>query len=205
MGRDKSPRHRAVFLDRDGVINRNVLNPATGEYEAPLVPAGFDFIPGALDAMRLLQTSGFLLFLVSNQPNYAKGKSSIEALSKIHQKLVDGLMLDRIAFARFYYCFHHPRGSGSYYSRPCSCRKPSPHFLFQARAEFNVDLGRSWMIGDRLTDIECGTRAGTKTIFIADIRPSSFGGPEPDAVAPDLLAAAAIILKSECRDSHSHK
>jgi D-glycero-D-manno-heptose 1,7-bisphosphate phosphatase len=198
VGRDKSSERRAVFLDRDGVINRNVLNPATGEYEAPLAPAAFEFIPGALDAMRALQAAGFLLFLVSNQPNYAKGKSTFRELRAIHEKFVAGLTLNRIAFARFYYCFHHPHGIGNRYSRLCNCRKPSPYFLLKAQAEFNLDLTHSWMIGDRLTDIECGHRAGTKTILVADTHADPPCAPrsatKPDAIASDLAVAARRIL-----------
>ena len=194
MGRDKSLARRAVFLDRDGVINRNVLNPETGEYEAPLTSAGFEFVPGALDALRLLQTAGFQLFLVSNQPNYAKGKSSFADLRAIHEKLVQGLVHGGIKFAHFYYCFHHPQGGENRYSRPCECRKPSPYFLLKARTEFSLDLPPSWMIGDRVTDVECGKRAETRTILIANAHSCSRGEAESDAVAPDLVRAAAIIL-----------
>lgn len=194
MGRDNSHEYRAVFLDRDGVINCNVLNPATGEYEAPLTPDDFEFVPGAVDAMRSLRDAGFLLFLVSNQPNYAKGKSTLKDLRGVHAKFVEGLTSHRIGFAAFYYCFHHPQGVGNRYSRACQCRKPSPHFLLRAQARFNLDLTRSWMIGDRLTDVECGTRAGTKTILIATTRVAD--EPQPDAVAPDLAAAASRILAS---------
>jgi D-glycero-D-manno-heptose 1,7-bisphosphate phosphatase len=197
MGRDQPDARRAVFLDRDGVINRNVFNPATGELEAPLKPASFEFIPGALEALRAIQNAGFLLFLVSNQPNYAKGKSTLEDLSAIHERLVGGLALYRVEFANFYYCFHHPNGNR--YSRVCACRKPSPYFLFEARDEFSLDLSRCWMIGDRLTDIECGNRAGAKTIFIARENTCSLAGHEPDAVAPDLFAAAGMILAANPR------
>ena len=79
MGTD---RRRAVFLDRDGVINQNVFNPATGEYEAPLIVQDFALVPGVQKALLRLQTAGFLLFLVSNQPNYAKGKSTLSAIGK---------------------------------------------------------------------------------------------------------------------------
>ncbi len=199
MGRNNSYRRGAVFLDRDGVINRNVLNPATGEYEAPLTPADFEIIPGALDALRALRNAGFILFLVSNQPNYAKGKSTLEDLKAIHARLVADLVFNHIDFARFYYCFHHPQGTGNRYSRPCGCRKPSPHFLLKARARFNLDLERSWMVGDRRTDIKCGNRAGAKTILIADGALQSMGGTQPDLVAPDLSTAATMLLATVSR------
>ncbi|MBV8630607.1 MAG: HAD family hydrolase [Silvibacterium sp.] len=192
MGRNRSAERRAVFLDRDGVINRNVLNPATGEFEAPLTPADFEFVPGALSAMQKLQAAGYLLFLVSNQPNFAKGKSSLHVLKAIHGRLVEGLTRRGIEFARFYYCFHHPGGDGNRYARFCLCRKPSPHFLLKAAAQFRIELRGSWMIGDRLTDVECGKFAGAKTVLIAE--PPALGSVEPDAIVPDLSAAARLIL-----------
>ena len=195
MGTDMPSERRAVFLDRDGVINRLVLIPATGEYEAPLTPADLEFLPGVLDGLRALQSAGFLLFLVSNQPNFAKGKSTLADLNAIHQKLIVGLAEANLAFAESYYCFHHPRGVGNRYSRVCECRKPSPYFIFQAKAAFDVDLGRSWMIGDRLTDIECGRQAGTRTILIAGDAPHATHATQPDYAATGLAAAAHLILK----------
>jgi len=197
MGADKPGGRRAVFLDRDGVINRNVLNPATGEYESPLTVDEFELADGVFEAMRALSAAGFLLFLVSNQPNYAKGKSSLEALGSIHEKLLAGLAEKGIEFVCFYYCFHHPQGRTAGYSGPCECRKPSPHFLLRAHAEFNVDLDRSWMVGDRLTDVECGKAAGTKTIFIHTGESATVIGSHPDGIAPHLSAAVRLILAAE--------
>ena len=195
MGTNNSHEHRAVFLDRDGVINRNIFNPATGEYEAPLTPADFEIMPGALDALRALQSAGFLLFLVSNQPNYAKGKSSLAELRAIHQKFVEGLFRSVICFARFYYCLHHPQGVGNRFSRPCECRKPSPYFLLKAQAEFNLNIRQCWMIGDRHTDVECGNRAGTRTMLIAEGASCLSDGAYADEIAVSLEDAATIILQ----------
>ncbi len=197
MGAIGTRRQRAVFLDRDGVINRNILNPATGEFESPLTAADFEFIPGALDAMRSLRSVGFLLFLVSNQPNLAKGKSTAQQLSAIHQELLSGLAEAGIDFAEFYYCFHHPHGVVNGYSRHCECRKPSPHFLLAASSQFGVDMRQSWMVGDRPTDIECGRAAGTRTILIHSTDPHAGGRIRPDAVAPDLRTAAQLILTAD--------
>jgi D-glycero-D-manno-heptose 1,7-bisphosphate phosphatase len=201
MGADKPHGHRAVFLDRDGVINRNVLNAATGEYESPLTAEQFEFLPGALDAMRTLQAAGFLLFLVSNQPNYAKAKASLETLQSIHDRLISGLDAAGVTFAAFYYCFHHPEGRVAGYSGRCLCRKPSPHFLLQASAEFGVDLRRSWMVGDRVTDVECGSQAGTRTILIRKGQKNAEAEVSPDEIVPDLLTAVPIILSGALADS----
>jgi len=188
---------RAVFLDRDGVINRNVLNAGTGKYESPLTENDFELIPGTLGAMRALQAAGYLLFLISNQPNYAKGKCSLSTLHSIHERLLGELAQADIRFSRFYYCFHHPHGSIAGYSRTCECRKPSPYFILRARSEFNLDdLSCSWMVGDRRTDVECGRAAGTKTILIHGGEMDPQDGVHLDVDAPDLLRAARLILSN---------
>jgi D-glycero-D-manno-heptose 1,7-bisphosphate phosphatase len=196
--------HPAVFLDRDGVINRNVLDLATGEYGAPRTPEEFELAPGATDALLALQRAGFLLFLISNQPNYAKGKSSLEDLAAVHACLVAELEATGIVFAEFYYCYHHPQGGAAGYSGPCECRKPSPYFLFKARDAFGLVLEESWMVGDRATDIECGRAAGVRTIRVKEDHPAMRAATELEAdfEAWDLGRAAEIIMRcSETRAS----
>lgn len=199
MGADHRPAARAVFLDRDGVINPNVWNPATGCYESPLTEEDFSLAPGVPSALRSLQQAGYLLFLVSNQPNYAKGKASLETLTAIHKKLEGALSENSVRFAAFYYCLHHPEALVPELRGGCICRKPSPHFLFEAQRDFGVDLRRSWMVGDRATDIACGQAAGARTILIGE-EYSGYEGPPPGSTAPDLPAAAKVIL-AEARPS----
>jgi D-glycero-D-manno-heptose 1,7-bisphosphate phosphatase len=194
MGTHQHGGKRAVFLDRDGVINRNVWNPATSQYESPLTVDKFELLPGVLHALLELQSASFLLFVVSNQPNYAKGKSSPEAASMIHRKLLSDTSSAGIRFADCYYCFHHPDGSNPNYSGPCICRKPSPYFLHQARQSFDVDLTESWMIGDRESDIQCGRKAGTRTVFIDDA-PARRCRADADYFARHLAEAASLILE----------
>jgi D-glycero-D-manno-heptose 1,7-bisphosphate phosphatase len=186
---------RAVFLDRDGVINRNILNPATGELEAPLTVTDFRIVPGVLRALRRLKSAGFLLFLVSNQPNAAKGKSTIEELRAIHALLCRHLCAARVGFTAFYYCFHHPEGVVSGYSGHCECRKPSPYFLLRAEKKFHLDLSQCWMVGDRATDVACGQAAGTRTILIQGAG-AAFAGAAPDHIAINLAEAADLICTS---------
>ena len=178
---------RAVFLDRDGVLNRNVWNPETSAYESPLTPEQFELLPKVIPALRLLQDCGYLLFVVSNQPNHAKGKASKDTLDGIHRKLETALSEAGISITAYYYCFHHPE-----FTVQCICRKPSPHFLFKARDSYKVDLRRSWMIGDRATDIECGLAAGTKTIRISESTASSAG---ENISATDLWSAVKLIVR----------
>ncbi|WP_256366829.1 HAD-IIIA family hydrolase [Acidobacterium sp. S8] len=176
---------RAVFLDRDGVLNRNVWNSATEAYESPLTPEQFELLPKVVPALKLLRDAGYLLFLVSNQPNHAKGKADMEVLEEIHRKFEMLLTAEGIVFSDYYYCFHHPNFTGA-----CRCRKPSPYFLFEARDRFDVDLAQSWMIGDRVSDIACGRAAGTRTIGISPMTQSQTGA---DCIADDLWRAAQII------------
>jgi len=179
---------RAVFLDRDGVLNRNVWNPATDQHESPLTPEQFELLPDVLPALKLLCDTGYLLFIVSNQPNYAKGKASMDTLNAIHCRLEAALAEVQISFSAFYYCFHHPEFTGE-----CICRKPSPYFLFEARDSFGIDLTASWMVGDRATDIQCGRAAGTRTILVAD---PSVPKTKADYAATGLFSAARIIMSS---------
>lgn len=186
---------RAVFLDRDGVINRNILNPGTGEYEAPLSASDLHVLPRALDGLQQLQAAGFLFFLVSNQPNYAKRKSSLADLYAIHAKLQRELHNGGIAFTASYYCLHHPQGTRPCYSGPCACRKPSPYFLLRAIREFSLDPSQSWMIGDRSTDVLCGSAAGVRTILVGtDVE--QLAGAKPNFFAADLFSAAELICGS---------
>lgn len=187
---------RAVFLDRDGVINRNIFNGITGEFESPGVPEDFELHANVLPAIRKLQDADFLLFLVSNQPNYAKGKNTLQELEGVHARLVEALHTAGIRFTNFYYCFHHPNGVVASHSGPCKCRKPSPFFLTSARDEFGVDLAHSWLVGDRGSDIECGLTAGVRTIRVREDHPAkrSEMDPVPDYEAGDLASAVDLIL-----------
>jgi D-glycero-D-manno-heptose 1,7-bisphosphate phosphatase len=195
----------AVFLDRDGVINRNVMNPSTLAWEAPLTVDGFVLANNALLALRALRTAGFLLFIVSNQPNYAKTKVSFETLERIHDHLLDLLHEEQIEFAAFYYCLHHPHGVLPGHSGSCRCRKPSPFFLLQARDQFGLDMERSWMIGDRASDIACGQAAGVHTIHVRNREKGApMDGDETGAEfqVDSLEAAAVIILGARSNSSH---
>jgi D-glycero-D-manno-heptose 1,7-bisphosphate phosphatase len=199
MGIDTLVRRAAVFLDRDGVINRNVFNPCTQAWESPLSPEQVALLPGALSGMKRLEKAGFLLFVVSNQPNYAKSKASLDTLNAIHERLLSSLTEAGVSVTKFYYCLHHPNGVVPEYSGACKCRKPSPFFLFEARNDFSLDFETSWMVGDRASDIKCGHDAGLRAIRI-----SNSGEPDqpfeewerPDFTASSLDEAAAIILLS---------
>ena len=194
----------AVFLDRDGVLNALVLNPATGKMESPLVPCDLCLLDGVIPALRRLQAAGYPLILVSNQPNYALGKSSLDTLAAIHQRLTTDLSEGGIRLTRVCYCLHHPQGVVDGYSGLCVCRKPSPWFLLRARDDFGYALADSWMIGDQPTDMHCARAAGARSIRIAP--DATAGMPEADYVVPTLSGAAAIILgQNHSASSHSRE
>ena len=188
---------RAVFLDRDGVINPNVYNPATEKWESPHDAKDFRLYPWVLDALKKLKPH-FSLFLISNQPSYAKGKTSLKKIEEIQLKFQDMLERNQIFFKEHFYCYHHPDGLVPEYSGPCQCRKPSPYFLEKAHQEYMLDMKNSWIVGDRATDIQCGKAAGVKTIFIHNKgeKTDNIEVKESDYMTSNLAEAVKIILSN---------
>lgn len=178
MGIDGRAR-RAVFLDRDGVINRALVRDGK-----PYPPAGageVEVLPGVAEALAQLKAAGYLLVVVTNQPDVARGTQSREAVEAIHARLAAELPIDE-----FRACYHDDADG-------CDCRKPRPGLILDAASAHGVALGASVMVGDRWRDIEAGRRAGCRTIFVdsgyAERRPS-----EPDVVVDSLVEAAEWIL-----------
>lgn len=186
---------RAVFLDRDGVLNPLVFNECTGEYESPNRPEDFSVYPYIVRSLRALADAGFRLFLISNQPSYAKGKTSMANLQAIHGLLDQYLQENKIVFAEYYYCYHHPNGIVPGYSGACQCRKPQPFFILQAAEKFGLQLTECWMIGDQDTDVQCGQNAGMRTIQLVNSHSAAKRGQtRPDYQVADLSAAVEWLL-----------
>src|SRR5258708_1241082 len=148
----KSDSKRGIFFDRDGILNTLVYYADTAEWESPRGPQDFEIFPGALDMLRTLQQKGWLLFLVSNQPSYAKGKTSLENLHAVPAELDRHLTAEHITFAGVSYCYHHPHGVVPEYSGACDCRKPGIGSLLRAKAAYALDLSACWFVGDQDTD-----------------------------------------------------
>jgi D-glycero-D-manno-heptose 1,7-bisphosphate phosphatase len=169
---------RAIFLDRDGVLDELMYYADTQAWEAPRVPQDLRLRPGVRQALALAAANGWLIFVVSNQPDAAKGKTSYESLRAVHEELLR--QLGGSPITEFFYCYHRTEDA-------CACRKPQPFFLFQAAERYRVDLGESWFAGDVDTDIECGRRAGCRTALIEYPHSiSKRGAQRPDLVCADL-------------------
>jgi D-glycero-D-manno-heptose 1,7-bisphosphate phosphatase len=188
-------RVRAIFLDRDGVINENVYYEKWGETEGPLCPEDVTIAEGAFEAMRRFAGAGFLLFIVSNQGAYAKGKVGLSSLVRTARHVESLIRRENIGVTEAYYSYGHPRGVVEFFSGESLDRKPNPYFLKIAEASYDIDMPSSWMIGDRDTDVECGRLAGCKTARITREGGSS-GGIAPDIEARSLPEAASMIIEA---------
>lgn len=177
--------NRAVFLDRDGTIieERNYLRR----------PEEVVVLPGAAAALKRLQDAGFKLFIISNQSGVGRGYFTLADVEKVNAHLRRELAQSGVRFEKFYVAPEAP-------DQPSRGRKPSPQFLFDARDEFGVDLSQSYVIGDKLIDLECGWNAGVKKCILVRTGygaesekklPEKFGRA---VVVDDLAAAAAFIL-----------
>ncbi len=173
--------NRAVFLDRDGVLSRSLLRD--GKPVAPITVAEFEMLPGVVDAVKQLHAAGFVLVVVTNQPDVRTGVTKLEAVEEMHRRLRDWLPVDDIKV-----CLHVDADG-------CDCRKPKPGMLLAAARELRIDLKKSWMVGDRWRDVETGKAAGCKTILV-ECDYAERKAESPDFTVKSLPEAAEIILKN---------
>ena len=186
--RGQEPPRPAVFLDRDGTIIRDVGYLRSVDQ--------IELLPGAAEALRRLRQAGFLLVCVSNQSGVARGYFTEEDVQKSNRALQALLRKDGAELDAIYYSPYLAEGTVARYARESHCRKPGPGMLLRAAGELKINLARSWMVGDKPSDVEAGRRAGCRTIRLgpADAAPPR---PEsaPDFTAADLPEAAALILR----------
>jgi D-glycero-D-manno-heptose 1,7-bisphosphate phosphatase len=168
-----------VFLDRDGVLNEPVVREGR-----PYPPSAKEFriSGGAREALDRLKAAGFLLIVVTNQPDVARGTLARETLDAIHRIVRAELPVDDVRV-----CCHDDGDA-------CGCRKPKPGLLLQAASEYGIDLSRSFLVGDRWRDIDAGAAAGCRTVLIDYHYRERAPDSQPDFRAPTLAAAAAWIL-----------
>ena len=179
----------AVFLDKDGTLVDNV------PYNVD--PAQVVLARHAGPALTLLLEQGFRLFVVSNQPGIGLGYFSLDALYAMSRRLLQKVAEQGATLHAFYYCPHAPAKPGQ---KACGCRKPAPGLLLQAAAQKDIDLARSWFIGDILDDVEAGHRAGCRSILVDNGNETEWHDSplrRPDYLARDLLDAASHIVMNE--------
>src|SRR5713101_2382761 len=152
---------RAVFLDRDGVINSYVYNAEFGTVDSPANPQEFTLLPGVAEAIAQFNQMGLLVIVVSNQPGIAKGRFSSALLQAMTRKMEDAVRAGGGKIDGIYYCLHHPKAVLAEYRTPCECRKPAPGMFLQAAEERDIDLKKSYTVGDGVVDILAGQAAGT--------------------------------------------
>lgn len=174
--------NRAVFIDRDGTINKDI--PYCSR------PEDFQLLPSVAESIKLLNQNGLKVVVVTNQSGIARGYFTEEMLEKIHQKMKGELAKYEARVDAIYYCPHHP-------DENCDCRKPSPKMVLQAASDLDIDLGQSYVIGDGNIDIEMGKKVGCKTILIkighknAEIINCLV---KPDYIASDVIGATRWII-----------
>lgn len=180
------PLQPAVFLDRDGTINEEV------EYLDD--PERLRILPGAVEGIRLLNQHGIPVFVVTNQAGVGRGYFSAERVDAVHDRLERELARSAARIQQIDYCPHHP-------DERCDCRKPNPGMLLRAANSHGLDLRRSFMVGDKQSDVEAGRNAGCRTILVmtgygADqLRACQAVGNLPDMVAGNLMEAAEWVLE----------
>lgn len=185
---------KVIFLDRDGVINRLMLE--RGPRETPLRPDDFELLPRAKNALARLKKAGYTLIIVTNQPNIAKGKSTREEYDGIEIRMKE-MLGDEAAIDYIYACLHHPDPQQVVVKEllaECECRKPKPGLILQAINDENVNPKKAWLVGDSQTDIQAGLNADlpmNRLIYIGKKYDNRI------VTVPDLLAAANIILNLE--------
>lgn len=184
-----SVKTKAVFIDRDGVINeeRNYVHRISD----------FVLLPGVIEGLILLRDAGYRLIVVTNQAGIARGYYDKADMDLLHDYLREQLALHGLVLDAIFFCPHHPEGRIKALAIECDCRKPSPGMLLEAAKYFDINLSTSVMIGDKLSDVQAGKRAGVGCTVIVksghDMDCSAYI--EADVIAADLHAAALVLTK----------
>ena len=186
----------AVFLDRDGVINQEVNHLSH--------PDQLSIIPGAINAISSLNQQSIPVIVITNQAGVARGYFTEDDISKVHLALQNILKQENAFIDKFYYCPHHPEFGNEIYKISCQCRKPESGMLRQASQDLGLILERSYLIGDKSSDIQAGYNVGCKTALVMtghgmkEITNYSNSFASPHFVAPSIVEAVRWILEQEC-------
>lgn len=176
---------QAVFLDRDGVLNHTPVRD--GIPHPPTTPDELEILADVPQALEILGALGLLRIVITNQPDVARGTQSRETIERIHDRMRQSLPVEAI-----YTCFHDVVDN-------CTCRKPLPGLIFAAQKDYNIDLDRSFLVGDRWVDVAAGQAAGCATFLVA--RPYSGADRCTPRFTVDNLLEAAHVIEKLCRSS----
>lgn len=196
--------NKAVFLDRDGIINELYYDKELGIIESPLVSQQVKLVFGITQLLQAMHKLGYLAIIVSNQPNIALKKTSQKNFDLVSQKIISLLEEEGALIDGQYYCFHHPYAKIRKYKKKCQCRKPGIDLFLKAAKDQQIDLKSSWVIGDGVDDIKAGKNAGCKTILLANINSTEnlriiekqLGSIKPDFIIKKLTDAIKIFKKA---------
>ncbi len=177
--------NKAAFLDRDGVINRKAPE---GDYIVHWNEV--DILPGVVEAIRFLNQADYKVIVVTNQRAIAKNRITLPGLADIHRQFVKAIEEGGATLDRIYFCPHDVESK-------CDCRKPQPGMLLRAMRDFDIDPRQSWMIGDSITDVEAGTRAGCRTVLVRTASNDCVADVRADIFAPNLYGAVERILRED--------
>ena len=178
---------KTIFLDRDGVINENLNNDYVKRWDE------FKFLPKAKEAIKILTDADWSIIIISNQAGIGRGIVSAQAVEKINTRMIDEIERCGGKVKAVYYCPHRP-------DENCECRKPKPGMLLRAAREFGIELSKSYLIGDSITDIQAGAQAGCTTVLVKTgwgkeyLEKRGEWPVNPDYIASDLCEAAELLL-----------
>jgi D-glycero-D-manno-heptose 1,7-bisphosphate phosphatase len=194
--------HRAVFIDRDGTLNRMVYDETHGLLDSPRRPEQVRLIEGAGAFLKALREAGWLAIVVTNQPGIAKGTLTFDELDAVNARLAELLAVEGGGWDALYACPHHPArdpDGRAEYQVDCDCRKPKPGLLLRAAREHDIDLAASWMVGDGLNDVQAGRAAGCRTALVTRLKMEQleafdeWGGCRPEVIVASLSATLARL------------
>lgn len=197
---------KAVFIDRDGILNEMVYDENHGITDSPRRPEQVALIKGAGKFLQAVRKAGYLAVVVTNQPGIAKGTLTPAELDAVNDRLAELLETEGGRWDALKYCPHHPDGGFSprlEYVMKCECRKPRPGMIIEAAKELDIDLKKSWMIGDGLTDVQAGHAADCTTILVTQLKIDQVerffhtDGREPDFICRNLAEALDVIRKHD--------
>ena len=193
--------NKAIFLDRDGVLLSLVYDTKNDLVRTPLSVKEIVFAPHVVATLSAIQALGYKLFVVSNQPDLALKRINQKTFQAMQDHIESFFKKNQINIEEYYYCFHHPFALFPSYKKICDCKKPKPGLIFRAAKEHDIDLSRSWMIGDGVNDVIAGHTAGCRTILIANLLESGYltilennlNGIHPDYIVKKIEETVSIL------------